>query len=785
MARAMPSTDQEFEQVLEVVGYSDSTLLFDGRRWQVWNGTFFHPSGQYRDTFIFLRIECALAGIKSALEYIGQLADVRDFMIVLQDPTTEQYAALNRAQPIAKCTRVLSARELLYNTVKRAVRQVSEADTEPYFVEPDVLFSDSNDPTPSIFGLARWLRGTDATNKNVAVLLAPAGSGKTTLVKHVFSELIKTHFAHAIPLLVERTAWGRLQNQETLSLHEVWRSAVNVWYPDVMFGFDQLEKCLAFGAVCPIFDGLDELCTVFPWEFNPDETLRELLATFNPHDGAGRLLITSRSSFWTENISPRTQSEVLQIELNPFNQTQRTTYVEKRFPDDKERQDKAFRILSRIESRSGVYTLPTSTPVKIDEQGHVHRLEYLPYVVTLAAESADTDTDEIINRYGSYLSSADPLRGILFAICDRERVRQSLVSTTEQQVAIFEALTREFGESFEADEIRLVVEDVTKNQRDVEQFKGHAFLQFRNGRYYYTFPFLADYLRASALRYWLEGQNAYKDVVNILLACAKQSGSLLDGAAQLILATAKGDWIDLAKRRRHGCDDPDALCGFFHLVTVVAKAHTLGSRKAVMDILLTVFGNEIEKAFDHLYLTGSLSNLDLRGVTFRNCILNDIEFTKCIFDDNSIFAECEFKGRLLDDSCDGFGAIIVTEDCKLSAAVKSAFQNGNVRGVSLRISKEQVIEGVHDLLRRFMRGQMAFVTRRQDAVTVSATRIGPFGNDMISVLEYHGVLEPFQSSGSKLYRVGDTREVRLFIQNNLATGKLRTAIETIVNKAVK
>jgi hypothetical protein len=217
MANLIAPTDS-FKQILEVVGYSNPVLRVDGRRWQIWNGTFYHPSGQYRDVFLFVTPDCSLGGFRAAVEATGQLPDVREFMIVLQDSSTEILNFITRTQPIPKCNKVLTARELLYNTIKRAIREVSASDDEPYFIEQSLLFGDSNEPSSSVFGLARWLRGASHSDRNVAVLLAPAGSGKTTLARHVFGDLIKNHFGHSIPLLVEKSAWQRLQGQESINL---------------------------------------------------------------------------------------------------------------------------------------------------------------------------------------------------------------------------------------------------------------------------------------------------------------------------------------------------------------------------------------------------------------------------------------------------------------------------------------------------------------------------------------------------------------------------------------
>jgi hypothetical protein len=780
-----PETEP-FEQVLKDVGYSEPQNRFDGRRWQVWSAKFFQPSGPHTDTFLFLPSDCPTVALKSAFEYLNQQSGLRDFIIVIQDSSSDLFDAIARMQPIPKCMKVLSVTELLYNTTKQAIREVTTFDEEPYFIEQDALFGDSNDPTSSIFALAKWLRGERASENHVAVLLAPAGSGKTTLVKQLFGHLVRNHFRYAIPLLVEKSAWQRLPNQDSVNLHEIWRAAVNVWYPDAILGIEHLERCLAFGAVCPIFDGLDELCTILPWEFNPEDTVRELLTIFNDQSGPGRLLITTRSSFWAENISPQTQSEVLQIELCPFSNIQRTAYIEKRFVENVAKRERTNRILSRIASSTSVYRTTPYRPtddkllIPAESEDPYHLVEFVPYVVMLSAESADTDNDDVIDRYGKHLGSNDPLRGLLLALCDREIRRHSLDISTEQQVRIFETLTCEFGETFDLDDLSLVMDSLGIPVTKSEQFRSHAFLDYRNGRYHFIFPFLADYLRASALRHWLTGVTKYQNIQALLRYCAGQPGSLLDGAAQLIRSTI-ANWIQLAAERKR-LDQPvdQSICGFFHLITFVAKAES-ASRKDVTAILLEIFGDPNTSTLSNIYLEGSISNLNFSGVTFRGCTFRDVEFAKCIFDKGTRFEECTFLGRFLDDSCENFGAIEVLRS-DLSAAARSAFQFGSVRGVEKLITKQQIIETTYDILRRFVRGPMGFVTRKQDGVRESVKRLSPFSEDLLDHLIKAGVLEEFITRQKKMLRVGDTRDVRLFIQNNLITGKLKTGVDELARK---
>jgi hypothetical protein len=153
-----------------------------------------------------------------------------------------------------------------------------------------------------------------------------------------------------------------------------------------------------------------------------------------------------------------------------------------------------------------------------------------------------------------------------------------------------------------------------------ERFTSHALLDYSAGRLWFLFPFVFDYLRARVISRWLYSKTNTSCAEKALRACAGQPGSLLDGAAQLSLSTANESWITAAQRRNGGFEfDRLALCGFFHFTVALAKSSNLGGRREVTSALSIVFGKGEGSCLKELYITGGVSNLDLRDLSFRSC----------------------------------------------------------------------------------------------------------------------------------------------------------------------
>ncbi len=655
-----------------------------------------------------------------------------------------------------------------------------------------MAFPGVGEAVPAVRTIGQWLLGQISTKQKVAVLLAPGGLGKTTLTRQLFSIFSSNPHTTRIPILINSNAWGR--NRDIISdMEDVWRYALRECYPDAGLSSDMLQRCLFLGTLCPIFDGLDELCTILPWDFKPDETISELIDTFEDSPfGDGRLLITSRQTFWTEFISPNLIGKILEIKLHPFSRTEREEYLGMRFPDlpgarNADKRERAQRVLSRIANRTGRYQ---QTPRPNEAAGDVstepyRTIEFVPFVVMLTADSADTGENDVTAMYGDKLASADPLRGILLAICERERVRHHLPQelSAERQLALLETLAGEFGSQVSGDDIELVLLDSGMNPSFRQNFIDHQLLGIKGRIYEFTYDFVYEYLRASLLLKWLRGDSGDRAPVNVLLDCATQPGNLLDGTADLMLSVLGDAWSDLAKNRydqlfRTARAGLDRRCqaGFFHVVSAVARRQA--QRASRLEKILVVFGSPEEKIISGVYIEGSIDNLDLRGVGLKGVTFGNIEFTHCEFNDATKIVDCHFEANLHVDNCRGFG-LIQCQGGSMTPQARSIFQREQVNGIDRRITREQLDDSIGYILRKFKRGE-GFKTCKDEGVRGTANNMYGFGGDVVDALIKYDVLQSFQIGPKRMLKIRAAGDAYQFLNNNYRRGQIDLAFQRLV-----
>jgi hypothetical protein len=115
----------------------------------------------------------------------------------------------------------------------------------------------------------------------------------------------------------------------------------------------------------------------------------------------------------------------------------------------------------------------------------------------------------------------------------------------------------------------------------------------------------------------------------------------------------------------------------------------------------------------------------------------------------------------------------------LSAHARSTFQSARVRGVKPDFTRDQLDNAAYNILHRFTRGSMGFLTRKHEGILVAAKRAAPFGTELLRTFVSEGTLEGFTSRNIEMLRVKETRDVRVFLQNGLKVGSVNRALHRI------
>jgi hypothetical protein len=779
-------------EIFSVAGLAEPREEFGGSNWAVWSGEAPGYFGNSETRILFLSGDCGWQDVEKAAEELNRHA-VRGVPVVVRRAALRVREDLERVKRITGAPQVVPLNDFLFAVVYRALGGTDHLTTGrhdfglQYFVEPNVRFPAGEVAEPAIAPLLRWLRSNESSGPNVAVLLAPAGLGKTTTCEEVFRRSVPRSRRGIVPLLLKREQWANLAARGSLTMLDIWSSGIATWYPRALMGADQLERSLSAGVVRPILDGFDELCSFFPSDFSPTEIIAELLDVMEE----GRVLITSRTQFWEENVAPSVKAHVLEIELHPFSGNQRDDYLLKRFPEEPTKRDAAVRILGRLGSKTQTRSTTHASTQKLSFERLRRatipdvRFETIPFVVALAAESADVDDSARLENYGVLFDSNDPLEDLLLKFCDRERLRHRLKLLPAEQLLFFQTLAIEFGPNLTTEDISLALEDTCGEDTDFTSLCNHALLVKDGDHYQFRYDFVEDYLVARVVAARVLGQESAGNWSDrALRICSERSGPLVDRCLELIVSNSDGD---LLGRIRAAWDtrpaEPIAEAGLTRVMIELAKRLAAGTRRDHAALLLEIIGDRSEvRSFKQLNVAGSMVGLDLSGIRFEECRFVDLEFANCTFDSDTEFNRCYFDGKLFITTCKGFTKTQF-HDCELSVFARTTIQRENSELRRVPVTEEQIINAVQYVLSYFQIGAAGFRTRLAESIERRARHL-PFGAELLRVLQQSGVLEVFSMSAGNAYRVAVTADVRMLLQNATPVGSVRAAIDSLSKRLI-
>lgn len=263
---------------------------------------------------------------------------------------------------------------------------IAEPQPTELYVAPTVVPASGPQPTePATVTLLKWMFGAGFTPSRVGILLGPAGTGKTALAMELFKEFMRNCRSDVralpFPLFIDRFAWINHDFRDTTdNLAALLGHAISTQF-EFQPPIARIQRCLRYGALCAILDGFDELCATKPSQFGADDTIAALINTLEGVDGS-RVLLTCRESFWHDNVDVNLQSKITAFRLSPFSEAQRREYLNKRFPNqsDKQKRDRTSNLLNRIAE--------FRTPI-MNQSTERSNLSFLPWVVQFSAEAAD------------------------------------------------------------------------------------------------------------------------------------------------------------------------------------------------------------------------------------------------------------------------------------------------------------------------------------------------------------------------------------------------------------
>lgn len=674
----------------------------------------------------------------------------------------------------------------LFSFLDRELREYTDrlSEQEPaFFIYPPVETPsgfERRQPSP-LMDVLRSTASRDGDIGTVAIVLAEPGQGKTYLSRYLVSQ-VSRNFPSLVPIMVDATQW---QNQGSDDLASLWKTILHsfehynspiAWLDGNEEGF--LRATLKAEIFRIVFDGFDEYILRNRGHVTALEVL-ETLAELARSTGA-RIVVTSRTSFWntiagTEDLArlKSTSGNIDVYKILPFDPQHARTYFKRRLNDDQPRIDRAIGLFHTMRRQNEEYA----------GRG---------FVLSLIADLVDDDSP--VAHIGVV---QDVARWLLDALCQRETLRQQLPLSASEQLRVFRAFAAEVavGEDPSSELLHLVIEE----QRPDLDLSARVFLLAKLAEH----PIIA---RSSVKDKW-EFRQKQTEVVLIADAIENSGSKLSHLVARLRLDPgSRQDVASAIVNSALSLTDDRALLQLQSIIGAMAGveggaspgSHSgdgprLGAHVALLyldrgmksanhaeraDFLLRLAGSPVTG----LTFSGTVSRLDLSGVTFANCRFEGVTWANCEFDSKTTFQRCYLVGGAPPQHCRAFGSVQFVEckfDLEASAWIDMVQVNEGRRAYSLEDLRSDIYSIVNKFVVKGGLNMKEVKERNLARGNVSGSR---HRDQVVSRLSEHVIERHAAGEAEPVYSVrsGAREAVRYYASNNVFTGPLRIAYDELL-----
>ena len=531
---------------------------------------------------------------------------------------------------------------------------------------------------------------------NMMAIKAGAGVGKTTVSRTLVRMLAETASrTKTIPIYVEAQHW-RNQLHADSSFYDVIRNSLALLsakpLPEDIF-FHALRK----GYLSFIFDGFDELCSYQYDSFDPIEVLDQLSI---PEESEARILITTRSGFWEARVEGVDDTEctsaISMVSLEPFNTRQSRGYFLKVFGQGTPQYKQAENLHKALQQSTRPH----------DHTGSIRDEVFnLPFCVRVLADYVKDGAS--FDVLGDVRDGIPNFHRLLLAICERERTRQRLDTSAEEQILSFV----DVASADDARRPRFALSDLLLLQggfrtADERKIGEHALLErIESDGFCFKYEFLAPYLRALGIRNVLEDENSALQggLVKVLERERDGEGEVSENLSRILHPSH----FEAVVRRCHRAvaDRNFSLASFFFnlgLDLSKRRSEILSDAARAGALFFDGLGRTTGGEVVGWRFFGTIENLDLAHVTFRECYFSDVKFRRCNVGGKTTFDNCTFEGNVVMSPLSKWRDVNYKENCKALFPADTSWEKILNRAVGKKAERADVLLSI--ALRKFWYG---------------------------------------------------------------------------------
>jgi len=483
------------------------------------------------------------------------------------------------------------------------------------------------------------------------VIIAPGGTGKTTLCQYIASEYQNPEGAISVFIQSEELRESgqfdeseRNKIESVYDLYELYSQIISA-QGDSQLTYDRatFEVALITGRLVLVIDGMDEIISLFPESFNLDSFLKSI-EDLNRQLASCKIVITSRNDVFDLTLMEKYE-HLDKFQLLGFDESACESYLKKRFRNLPQPEALKRKVLSNIKPL-----------LKSDENQRI-----LPFVVDLLSSLVEDSSNEEVSIKLSfdgknYESNEDITDYLVYAVLRREWRRQKIEIPVEDVLEIFLEISSTHKEHFLKSDFEDIVSIFcSDNSNDLfTKMLRNPLLVIDGDLCRFKYDFIADYFKSLYIINSINSKSSSDDFIKLLAKNAYGENEVMSSASKYYLDkkdTLLENSKSIISNLKSGITSLDvmskndrnfrAIAFLVKLCSISSKCNN--SKEQFKDLLINIF--ESNAVFKNLAIYGDNTPLDLVGINivdsrfigYRNFSKSKFENTKI---NNCFFKSC-------------------------------------------------------------------------------------------------------------------------------------------------
>lgn len=668
-----------FDEVVKLINYSrvtkitESPIKSEANKWSLFYGVNKVPHFEYPFNVLYLYSDATKESMARAVKAISDPESTQ----VVYAQSLSKWTSDMRSVFHGRCKGMRTTKEYLTLFIKDQLsgyQQKLKDITPENFIDPPY-------ETPSGFKkrfpnpLVMMMLRDDAISQQqgeLGILIAEPGQGKTFTARHIVSDLCTRDM---IPIYIDSQQWSSLPPEE---LSSIWKTISHSFrYFDS--SIDWIDGCeeiflnatMKAGIFRLVFDGFDEYILWNRGKVDANDALQRLSKLVE--ETGAPVLVTSRTSFWTSDISHefvsglKAQPSIFKI--IPFDRNHAGSYFKARFEQNEIKTKRALSIYDKLRKYG-----------KGDDASNFAGRGFILYLIADLADSSDFSLSD--SGEGSNV-----IQWVMKSLCQREQTRQKLPINADVQLEIFREMAEAIacGEKITTPLLYEIVgicatgidtrmiDDLVSGSKDKRgSFHDHPLVRKDMATEEWVFvheQLFYNLLAEQILLYTTGGAESLHNLFTRISTTIKLRTLILEIATCLVAQITAIPEEDAALKKiadviqallgcsKAGTDIHDSvkleklLCSTIALLSVNYYMPPGCPRKDRTDFLKKIVQSP---SIEGIHFNGSISSMDFAETTFKNCRFDNVMWANCKFSETTVFESCHFLGGNI-QKCEGFG----------------------------------------------------------------------------------------------------------------------------------